>query len=215
MVKLAMATVLVAGCLAAGGAQAAGNGVIPSWTGPYVGAQAGYVWGQGSDPAFNWTVNPTGGIAGAFAGFNYDFGGVVVGVEGGVNGAFATGSGVTGGAFSETYKANQNWEASVVGRIGVPVHPNLLLYGLAGWSVTEFTGNFVHVGPPNSPSASAIVNGWTVGGGGEYRLTKTVSLRGEYRYASYGGANLTCSTCGPTIVNFTTSTATIGLLAHF
>ena len=66
-----------------------------NWSGIYVGAQAGYVWGNSTydgagspaGPPFNSTsVNPKGGFGGAFVGYNYQFdGNYVVGVEADVN----------------------------------------------------------------------------------------------------------------------------------
>src|SRR3978361_595065 len=103
-----------------------------SWTGAYFGAQAGYVWGHGPSPDQGWTVDPAGFSLGAFAGYNYDLGGVVIGAEVGANWLNSTGAVVTGGTGGETFKADQNWEASLVGRIGLPVAESLLVYGLAG-----------------------------------------------------------------------------------
>jgi outer membrane immunogenic protein len=205
-----MAADLVAHAPAAPAVQAA----AASWTGAYLGAQAGYIWGKGPSPDQGWEVDPHGFSLGAFAGYNYDLGGVVLGVEGGANWSNATGSVATGSG-PETFKADQNWEASLVGRLGVPVSDTVLLYGLAGGSVTQLTGQYVETPPPNSPTATTTVGGWTAGLGTEFKLSEMLALRGEYRFASYGKANLTCSSCGTTSVNLTTSAVTAGLVAHW
>jgi len=215
---LLIATPVLAADLAVPAAAPAAAAPAPaaSWTGAYVGIQGGYVWGSAPSPDQGWEVDPTGGLIGAFAGYNYDLGGVVIGAEVGGNWDFATGSVVTnplGG--TETFKADQNWDASLVGRIGVPVADSFLLYGLAGGSITQVSGAYDENPPPNDPTVSTTVGGWTVGAGAEYKLTDMFSVRGEYRYASYGNADLTCSFCGHTSVNLSTNAATIGLLAHW
>jgi len=63
-----------------------------SWTGFYVGAQAGYAWGDSkasypiAGPAGFLDLDPDGGFGGVYAGYNYEFSnGLVVGLDGDVN----------------------------------------------------------------------------------------------------------------------------------
>jgi opacity protein-like surface antigen len=63
---------------------------------------------------------------------------------------------------------------AVVGRIGVLAGPNFLFYGIGGVAF----GNFVYGNGWNEDWAT----GYTIGGGGEFRVTGAWSLRGEYRF---------------------------------
>ncbi|GLR92045.1 membrane protein [Bradyrhizobium iriomotense] len=83
---------------------------------------------------------------------------------------------------------DQGW--TIGGRAGFLATPDILLYGLAGysqmrinnWNVTATFG-----GPVFTMQESAQTShGYTVGAGAEYRLSSNVSLRGEYRYVALG-----------------------------
>jgi outer membrane immunogenic protein len=92
-----------------------------------------------------------------------------------------------------TAKLSGGWTAG--GRAGFLVTPNILAYGLGGfsqmrlenWSGSAFSLRF---GPSTLTlqEPALTLNGYTLGGGVEYRLTNNVSLRGEYRYTKLGGA---------------------------
>ena len=79
---------------------------------------------------------------------------------------------------------------NVLGRAGVLVRPDLLLYGLAGVSFGNFVfpdgqaGFNVANGPGNFTN-SQWVAGWTAGLGGEWRLDDHWSVRAEYRYQHF------------------------------
>lgn len=85
---------------------------------------------------------------------------------------------------------DQGW--TIGGRAGFLVTPDILLYGLAGYSemkVNNWSATFIPVGGPalvllDQPAQT--LRGYTVGAGSEYRLTNNVSLRGEYRYVGLG-----------------------------
>jgi opacity protein-like surface antigen len=73
--------------------------------------------------------------------------------------------------------------ATVGGRAGILVQPDLLVYALVGfsWSNASF-----QVFPPYGPGASGSVSGPTIGGGIEKRFATNWSLRAEYRYTDFG-----------------------------
>ena len=115
-------------------------------------------------------------VVGAFADYDWSNTGTTLGISELGGTVTVTGARLDGG-----------W--TVGGRAGILVNPNVLVYGLGGftqmrlqnWSITE-----VGVGSFQEPSHT--VSGYTIGGGVEYRLTNNVSLRGEYRYANLGSA---------------------------
>lgn len=91
IVTLALMSACLAGPALAGGLAAAGSDPVIAapppatapdrgWTGPYAGAQLGWGWAsieESGDP----DIDGDGHVAGVHAGFNYDFGRLVAGVE--------------------------------------------------------------------------------------------------------------------------------------
>jgi opacity protein-like surface antigen len=76
----------------------------------------------------------------------------------------------------------------VVGRAGFLATPDLLLYGLGGFALGHFTypdgsnNSFATQADPDGKWAT----GYTVGAGGELKIARHWSLRGEYRYLHFG-----------------------------
>ena len=153
--------------------------------------------------------NPAGDMTGSmvdlFAGYNWRTGNVVVGgqLEGTVFSdvglktigdqtfaSVATTNGVVtstaSGSATGTNQIQQQLRSNIgaIGRAGYLVTPNVLLYGLGGLAVGHFTypdGDF-----GRSDANGKWVVGYTVGAGGEVKLTDNWSLRGEYRYLHFG-----------------------------
>jgi outer membrane immunogenic protein len=185
-----------------------------SWTGPYVGIQAGYAFGRSNATGINNATgglfgagsgSPDGVIGGAHIGYLYStqgipgFGGVlgsggVIGVEGDVDGSnyrsnFALGT--IGNTSRETI------QGSIRGRLGIAVD-RVLFYATGG---AAFGGlhNTYYSGLGTDTFDHTKV-GWTAGGGIEYAVTNNWSVRAEYRYTDFGNVTdtLTAST-GPAV----------------
>jgi outer membrane immunogenic protein len=125
-----------------------------SWTGFYVGVDGGYGWNQstGNRECYNPAgvlfaacvlqnaptgITPNGGLAGGEAGYNWQSGVVVTGIETDLqwsgmraSGAFVAGPPFIGSTYSNT--DNMNWFGTTRGRIGLLVTPQLLAYGTIG-----------------------------------------------------------------------------------
>ncbi len=137
-----------------------------SWAGPYLGANFGYNWGSVSFvPA-----KPSGISGGVQAGYNWQSGPLVFGVEGDLqaNSANDTFAG---------WKFSNPWFGTVRGRVGY-AFDNVLLYGTGGLAfgtlrAASFAGTESHTSP-----------GWTVGVGAEFGLTRNWSAKIEYLYVS-------------------------------
>ena len=167
-----------------------------TWTGFYVGANAGGAFGSGaaatfSDPTFATNVTGSGGGTSAFVGggqvgYNYQFGagsGVVVGVE-------ADFQGVAGGSRA-TYAIGTvpfydvapslDWFGTVRGRIGYAFE-RLLVYGTGGFAYgggklpTLLTTSYPYTLPDTTRT------GYAVGGGVEYAFTRNISVKLEGLY---------------------------------
>jgi opacity protein-like surface antigen len=78
------------------------------------------------------------------------------------------------------------------GRIGYLATPRLLLYAAGGYTQASLDGS-VDVsfdgGPTYKLKAPNELHGYFVGGGGEYKLDRNLSLKLEYRWSAYGSAS--------------------------
>ncbi|QXX73539.1 outer membrane protein [Methylovirgula sp. HY1] len=176
--KILMSTVIVFGAMGTASAAdlpstKAPPAYIPppplfTWTGVYVGGQIGYMWGNPSP--YGYTER--GVVGGAHAGYNYQVGQFVAGLEGDVNGSSYNGG--FGG-----YSTNENIDGSIRGRIGM-AWDRLLLYATGGAAFAGITNDYL------GTSISHTRVGWTIGGGVEYALDNNWSVRAEYRYTDYG-----------------------------
>src|SRR6266849_10310914 len=111
---------------------------LSDWAGFYIGINGGYGWGDTSfdiHPIGNAT--PRGGLVGGHAGYNWQYGSVVAGLEADFDGADIKQTAPL--AFEE--KTNEL--ASARARLGYLVFPGLLAYGTAGagWGHTEFSSH--------------------------------------------------------------------------
>ena len=169
----------------------AGSAPIISWTGFYIGAQAGYGWGGGAAAFGNGSsgasqVNPAGFFGGGQVGYNWEMSnGGVVGIEGDIAGASMTGQLTT---FGPTVTITQGVSAlgSVRARLGYAMG-RWLPYVTGGVAFAEGTRTEVAFG--TSTSATNWHTGWTAGAGLEYAIDNHWSVRGEYRYSDFGTKN--------------------------
>jgi outer membrane immunogenic protein len=143
-----------------------------SWAGPYLGGTLGYEWGSvGNNP-----TKPSGITAGLTAGYNWQSGPWVYGVEGDIN---LTGADDT---FAQ-YKFSNPWFGTVRGRIGY-AFSNVMFYGTGGLAFGELKGQtFFGI------SDSHTTAGWTLGGGAEFGLAQNWSAKIEYLYVDLDSSN--------------------------
>jgi len=167
-----------------------------SWTGFYLGAQAGYGWGtswqMGASGFGNTGDYPiTGVVGGGTAGYNWQFNhNWVVGLETDFSGSSIYGVGGT----SLTYNClggcenKIEWFGTVRGRVGY-AWDNVLLYATGGWAYGSAEADIV--GCPAGFCGTNYVNGWTAGGGIEYALKGPWSFKAEYLHIDMGQFNFT------------------------
>lgn len=135
-----------------------------SWTGPYVGALAGYGWGVFTGPPAGTAAGLT---AGAFVGYNMQNGPWVYGLE-----ADALWSGRANAAGDRV-----RWESTFRGRVGY-AFDRFMVYGTAGLAVAGVT--------EVAPAVNSTQIGLALGAGAEVAFTDNVFGRLEYQYANYG-----------------------------
>lgn len=156
---------------------------LSDWAGFYIGINGGGGWASTSfdlNPVDN--AKPSGGLVGGHAGYNWQYGSVVAGLEADFDGADIK----TTDAFGLAQKTNEL--ASARARLGYVLFPGLLAYGTAGagWGHTTLTDtNGTLVGLTGASSAVSQF-GWVAGVGLEYKLVEHVLLRAEYLHYDFG-----------------------------
>lgn len=144
------------------------------WQGLYGGVNVG--WG--------WSGDASGGVGGGQIGYNWQSNRLVYGVEADISAADIGTSetlAVPGAVLDAS--ASIDWIATVRGRLGVLVQPNLLVYGTAGLAVVNAEAHAsVAVFGVGQISArqSDTESGLVFGVGVESKLTDKISARVEY-----------------------------------
>lgn len=210
-----------------------------SWTGFYLGVNAGYSWGHttadtsqgpatvgqyatgpcdnnGVGPAtgcsFSTSSDPSGAIGGIQAGYNYQMGMMVYGIEADFDWRNQSDSSRT--VFNNFFDnqvddSNQKWVGTVRGRIGYAFANNFLAYVSGGLAygnlehtVTQtFCTGASNCRVPRIVSDSQTEVGWTVGGGVDYAIDQQWSFGVEYLYIDLESDTLSApaATVGPTL----------------
>ncbi|MFL9826370.1 autotransporter domain-containing protein [Rhodoplanes sp. SY1] len=173
------------------------------WRGFYVGLNAGTIWGKtdwdyvGRAPSTSSEPKYAGALLGGQAGYNYQIGAWVLGLEGDIAWSNAKGSAAdqlgTFDAYFYSDETHFDWFATITGRLGY-TWDRTLFFVKGGWAAAEvtqqtfFNRGYFAAGPATGPinGSSNIASGWTVGLGAEYALTATWSAKAEYLYYSLG-----------------------------
>jgi outer membrane immunogenic protein len=207
--KAALASVLILGAGAAAAADLPSAKYLPkapplpafyNWTGFYVGGQVGYSWGTDTTQELltanrgfinEFEYHPESVIGGAHAGFNYQMGSIVVGIEGDVEGMNAR-SGFHDPSLVRSpfdpgglVRVKQDWQASVRARLGY-AFDRFMIYGTGGAAFTELDYTYFNPLAGFGESGTFSRTGWTVGGGVNYAITNNLILGASYRYTDYG-----------------------------
>jgi outer membrane immunogenic protein len=177
---------------------------LSSWTGFYVGINAGGVQSDVSWANVDLTGEPVnndsfGFIGGAQVGYNVEMNGIVVGAEATVSGTTLRDNfrSVVNPA-AVTYSTDIRTIATVTGRMGIAAANHLLIYAKAGWAGANVSVSGRQSAIPDSFDFTEWRNGWTAGGGAEFKLSSTMSVGIEYGFIDLGSQNYT----GTTAVGF-------------
>lgn len=144
---------------------------VNTWSGPFVGVTLGYGFGQ-TDAAVG-ELDTDGVLGGGFAGYNFQHGDFVYGLEGDVG--FNAMDGSTAGTGSEA-----GVEGSLRARMGLAVAEGVLVYGTAGGAAGR-----LEISDAAGSDRNTLL-GWTAGAGVDATLTENIFGRVEYRYTDYG-----------------------------
>ena len=172
-----------------------------SWTGFYLGLDAGAAWARddvsptiadgGTFPRSN-RLRSSGILGGGTVGYNFQAGSVVFGVEGdfGGMGIGTQKADVLGG--TEIDQINSGFYADATGRLGFLATNAILLYGKGGYAFYDGKANTTTAIPGFAVgNSSTFNNGWTAGGGIEYKMTANWSSKIEYLYYDFGSQTAT------------------------
>ena len=183
------------------------------WAGFYAGGEVGGAWSN-----LDWTfTNPNyfntlgaallgsdfshsanGVIGGAFAGYNFQTGPWVLGVE-----LSATGANLKREEpspffpVSDTYTPKISWLATATGRVGY-TWDRWLVFAKGGWAGADVGLTLNDATAGVRADLKTWANGWTAGVGVEYMLREGISLGVVYDYVDLGidGKTVTCPNCG-------------------
>lgn len=165
-----------------------------SWAGPYLGANLGYGWGE----VDNSIAKPSGFLGGVQAGYNWQSGQFVFGIEGDIQGSGAD------DRFA-AWKFSNPWFGTVRGRVGYAMN-NVLLYGTGGLAFGELKAEAFGL------TETHTTTGWTVGAGAEVGFAPNWTAKVEYLYVDLSSNNFVLTGTSNSL-NF--STIRVGVNYHF
>lgn len=198
-----------------------------NWTGFYVGGHAGFASTASDSsnadlsfggvvfyapPSLPFDTGDSGFLGGAQVGYNWQLNRRwLVGIEADISGAKVNGSqtynptpaGPGGAAIPPSFaimSRDVNWLASLRGRLGL-TWDRWLVYATGGvaWSHADYFGQDSRGGGAftDTASFSKTSTGWVAGGGLEYDLTPSWTIRGEYLYYDTAGVSATATQVPP------------------
>jgi outer membrane immunogenic protein len=223
--QFALSAVVLLGCAGAAGAEdlsAKKPSPAFTWEGFYLGLQGGDGWAMDKIPESDPFLRPTVGaasaresgiIGGAHAGYDWQYGRLVYGLEGDFEGATLRNSsdcviqnglgglvGFTPGPCNQiprftsglSFKTAIPWESSERVRLGY-AFGNFLVYGAGGVAIGGIETKYTSVLSPMpflpsrmQRSSNRTALGVTLGGGVEYAIDANWSARAEYRFTDFG-----------------------------
>lgn len=182
-----------------------------SWTGGYVGVNAGYAWGKfkhnvlakqivGKDylpgtpeseknyeivDDATYSASPSGFVGGVQIGYNWQFDQFVFGLETDFQGGSLKGS-VSGGVAPYTFNADTkiDWFGTARVRLGYVPTERLMIYATGGLAYAHVKSYMNYAGFESAVSKTKT--GYTVGGGAEYAIDNHWSLKTEYLFTDLG-----------------------------
>jgi outer membrane immunogenic protein len=179
------------------------------WTGFYVGANGGGGWGHSWWNANTTGINLSGAQAGGTAGYNWQTGRVVFGIEGDLDWSGFNGSSTSPGCPAGC-STSDNWLSTVRGRIGYSFD-RVMPYVTGGLAVGD-----IRAATPGLAGGDATNAGWALGAGLELALPGNWTAKAEYLRVDLGSFNCTgCSALPPDNVSLQENIFRAGVNYHF
>ncbi len=190
--------------------------VTSTWAGGYVGLFAGYGWSEvdvsepySDDAGFffndpytdDFSLDADGFFGGVTAGYNWQAGNIVFGVEGEIGYLDLDESDVDPNS-TEIYGGDtvasfdSDLYGAVTARLGFGTD-RILIYGKGGVAFLNAEGSIVDDCDTGACGLGLIdmhedetLTGWTIGGGLEVLVSDAWSIKGEYMYMDFGNLDL-------------------------
>jgi outer membrane immunogenic protein len=175
-----------------------------SWAGFYAGVNGGYGQSANTENVVFFTstgftlpgkaLNAEGGFGGGQAGYNWQRGAIVFGVEADIQGAGLTDSYRNQpDGFGDLSNAHRNIDyfGTVRARLGY-AFDRTLVYGTGGFAYGGINNqnSIFNAGASANLSQNTTEKGFVVGGGIEYAISPAWSLKAEYQFIDLGSSRL-------------------------
>lgn len=180
-----------------------------SWTGFYLGANAGLSTGTFTKNNASTFGTPKGGMLGLTAGYNYQINQFVAGLEADYDWAHVARN-ATFQTTPSAGKASLSSIGTIRGRLGFAAD-RALVYATGGYAFGSIKSKDYGLGLNQSVGHS----GYALGAGIEYAFTNNISAKAEYLYTSLGKKTYFGGTADATQVGIKASTVKVGLNYHF
>jgi outer membrane immunogenic protein len=207
---------------------------VYSWSGFYIGINGGYGWntatsgaafctnpggvigGTGCFGGNAGTTKPAGGLFGAQAGYNFQSGSFVYGVETDIQWSGIKGSGSVNSSCcvpalapegTNTASANLQWFGTLRGRFGYTAFDRALVYATGGliFGQESVSGLLAFPAAIIYPASAGTTRaGWTLGGGLQFAFTQSLSGKIEGLYYDMGSQTISFTNAG---TGYTSSTS--------
>lgn len=164
------------------------------WTGLYAGGSAGGAWtnidwAYFNLPGQNVPRSPSGFLYGGHFGYQQQFGPFVLGAEFSYSGSKdLSQAGPDAPIFAAAFDANSRFQSvmTVGPRVGWVFNRDWMAFATGGYATANLITEFYPKGVPNNASKTYSRNdGWFVGGGIEYALTKNWIVGLEYQHMEF------------------------------
>jgi outer membrane immunogenic protein len=166
-----------------------------TWTGSYLGAHVGGVWGDVDVRDTNGGVLPgpfkysaSGAFGGGTAGYNWQNGSFVLGVEGDLGYMDLSGSGIIPSSVAGRHQditLDGGLYGDITGRLGFAYY-RTLFYGKGGFAFYDGEARQKTTNPGYVTHGTDTFSGWVLGGGIEHYIAPGVSLKVEYLHFDFG-----------------------------
>lgn len=186
---------------------------VANWQGFYVGLNGGVGFASFSDGANSLFGNPTGGLIGFTAGYNYILApNFLVGIEGDFD--FSGIRTSQNSFFGVSTSSSVNDLFTIRGRVGYTVD-RALFYITGGFAGSNNTGAVSNWWGGFYGQQSTFQTGWALGAGAEYLVTPNLSIKAEYLFTSVGSDRYFDLTPMAIQAGVNTSQVKLGVNYHF
>jgi outer membrane immunogenic protein len=204
-----------------------------NWTGLYVGAHAGYAWGDVDVRDTNGGVLPgpfsydaKGLFGGATAGYNWQLGKVVAGVEADLGYMDLSGSGIIPSSVPTAHQditLDGGLYGDLTARLGFIPLERTMVYAKGGVAIYGGEARQKTTNPGYVTHGTDMFVGWVAGGGVEHFVTDKISIKAEYLHFDFGhqGGDQTSISDPPVgfvyrnATEVTADTIKVGVAFHF